>query len=32
MSSFENLSQVVFTEKELVKMDDALKALSDVLT
>lgn len=32
MSSFENLSQVVFTEEELTKMDDALKALAEVLT
>ncbi len=31
MSSYENLSQVVFTEEELAKMDNALKALTEVL-
>ncbi len=32
MSSFENLSQVVFTDEELTKMDNALQALAEVLT
>ncbi len=32
MSSFENLSQVVFTEQELAKMDNALQALEEVLS
>ncbi len=31
MSSFENLSQVVFTEEELEKMDSALRSLTEVL-
>ncbi len=32
MSSFENLSQVIFTDEELTKMDNALQALAEVLT